>query len=81
MLTDKRLLVTGVVTTDSIAFATALRAQQLGAEIVLTALDRNRALCEQTATTARSSGGATARRQPGRRLHAPDDERRRQVRG
>ena len=79
MLTDKRLLVTGVVTTDSIAFATAPNSS--GAEIVLNALDRDRALCEQAATTARSSGGATARRQPGRRLHAPDDERRRQVRG
>ena len=38
MLSGKRLLITGVVTTDSIAFAVAERAQLAGAEIVLTAL-------------------------------------------
>jgi len=47
MLTDKRLLITSVVTTNSIAFATALRAQQLGAEIVLPRLT----------ATARSANG------------------------
>ena len=49
MLADKRLLITGVVTTDSIAFATAARAQALGAEVILTALDRDRTLCQQAA--------------------------------
>ena len=49
MLADKRLLITGVVTTDSIAFATAARAQELGAQVILTALDRDRELCQQAA--------------------------------
>ncbi|MFP5218758.1 MAG: SDR family oxidoreductase [Actinomycetes bacterium] len=49
MLDDARLLVTGVVTTDSLAFATARRAQQLGATVVLTALPRVRALAEEAA--------------------------------
>jgi len=49
VLTGKRLLITGVVTSDSIAFATAARAQELGAEVVLSALDRDRALCQQAA--------------------------------
>lgn len=50
MLAGKRLLITGVVNEGSIAFATAARAQALGAEVLLTALDRDRALCEETAT-------------------------------
>jgi enoyl ACP reductase len=49
VLAGTRLLITGVVTPDSIAFATACRAQQLGAEIVLTALPRVRALAEEAA--------------------------------
>ncbi|MCB9424795.1 MAG: SDR family oxidoreductase [Actinobacteria bacterium] len=40
MLTGKRLLVTGVVTTDSIAWAVAERAQLHGAEVILTTHDR-----------------------------------------
>ena len=49
MLTGARLLVTGVVTPDSIAFAVARRAQVLGAEVVLTALPRVRGLAEEAA--------------------------------
>lgn len=49
MLTGARLLVTGVVTTDSIAFAVAERAQLLGAEVVLTALPRVRSLAQEAA--------------------------------
>ncbi len=44
MLTDKRLIITGIVTTDSIAFATAERAQLAGAEVLLTAFPRDREL-------------------------------------
>lgn len=47
MLTGKRLLITGVVTTDSIAFATAKRAQELGADIFLTALARDHKRCTE----------------------------------
>ena len=43
MLRGSRLLVTGVVTPDSIAFAVARRAQELGAEVLLTSLPRVRA--------------------------------------
>jgi enoyl-[acyl-carrier protein] reductase I len=50
VLQGKRLLITGMVTTDSIAFATAARAQELGAELVLTALDRDRELAEAAAS-------------------------------
>ena len=35
LLSGKRLLVTGVATTDSIAFATAAAAQRQGAEVAL----------------------------------------------
>ena len=41
MLSGKRLLITGVVNPDSIAFAVAERAQLAGAEIVLTSFDRD----------------------------------------
>lgn len=49
MLTDKRLIVTGVVTGDSIAYAVAERAQRMGAEILLTALPRDRHLTQAAA--------------------------------
>lgn len=42
ILHGKRLLITGVVNTESIAFAVADRAQREGAEIVLTTFDRDR---------------------------------------
>lgn len=42
LLAGKRLLITGVVTTDSIAFATAAAALDHGATVVLSALPRDR---------------------------------------
>lgn len=44
MLTGKRILITGVVTTDSIAWAVAERAQLANAEVILTTFDRVRDL-------------------------------------
>jgi len=49
MLDGRRLLLTGVITNRSIAFATAVRAQELGAEIVLTSFGRARRLTERAA--------------------------------
>lgn len=49
MLTGKRLLITGVVTTDSIAWAVAERAQLHDAEVILTTFDRVRSLTEAAA--------------------------------
>ncbi|HYV16348.1 MAG TPA: enoyl-ACP reductase FabI [Conexibacter sp.] len=48
-LAGKRVLVTGVVTKDSIAFATAAALQQAGAAIVLTSFGRARRLTERAA--------------------------------
>ncbi len=42
ILQGKRILVTGVVNTESIAWAFAERAQELGAEVLLTAFERDR---------------------------------------
>jgi enoyl-[acyl-carrier protein] reductase I len=42
MLAGKRLLISGLVTSDSIAFAVAERAQLLGADVVLTVFPRDR---------------------------------------
>jgi enoyl ACP reductase len=50
VLSGSRLLVTGVVTPDSIAFAVARRAQELGAEVVLTTLPRVRELALDAAS-------------------------------
>ena len=50
LLAGKRLLVTGVVTTDSIAFASAAAAIRSGAEIVLSTLGRDRDQAEATAS-------------------------------
>jgi enoyl-[acyl-carrier protein] reductase I len=50
MLAGKRLVVTGVVTRDSIAYHVAHRAQAQGAEIVLTSFGRVRRLTERAAT-------------------------------
>lgn len=55
ILTGKRLLVTGVVTTDSIAFATADTARRLGAEVVLTGFARDRERTEAAAAELGSS--------------------------
>lgn len=49
LLDGKKLLVTGVLTDDSIAFAIAKVAQQQGAEIVLTSFGRARSLTERVA--------------------------------
>jgi enoyl-[acyl-carrier protein] reductase I len=49
MLSGKRILVTGVVNADSIAFAVAERAQMQNAEVVLTTHERVRALTDDAA--------------------------------
>ena len=49
MLDDKKLLITGVVTRDSIAWHVASRAQELGAEVVLTGFGRARRMTERAA--------------------------------
>jgi meromycolic acid enoyl-[acyl-carrier-protein] reductase len=51
MLEGRRLLITGVVTRDSIAYHVADRAQRLGAEVVLTGFGRARRLTERAART------------------------------
>jgi enoyl-[acyl-carrier protein] reductase I len=49
MLQGKKLLITGVLTRDSIAFHVAREAQEAGAEIVLTSFARARRMTERTA--------------------------------
>jgi enoyl-[acyl-carrier protein] reductase I len=49
MLARKRILVTGVVTRESIAYEVAERAQRLGAEIVMTGFGRGLALTRRVA--------------------------------
>jgi len=49
VLANKRLLITGIVNSESIAYATAERAQLQGAEVILTAFPRDRELTEQAA--------------------------------
>ncbi|MBV9047313.1 MAG: SDR family oxidoreductase, partial [Solirubrobacterales bacterium] len=49
ILADKRLLITGVITKDSIAFHVAERAQQEGATLVLTSFGRVRRMTERAA--------------------------------
>ena len=49
ILAGKRLLITGVMTNRSIAFAVAERAQLLGADVVLTGFGRARRLTERAA--------------------------------
>jgi enoyl ACP reductase len=49
MLDGKRLLITGVVNRESIAFEVARQAQEAGAEIVLTSFGRVRRMTERTA--------------------------------
>jgi meromycolic acid enoyl-[acyl-carrier protein] reductase len=50
MLEGKRLLITGVMTRRSIAFAVAERAQRSGAEVVLTSFGRARRMTERAAS-------------------------------
>ncbi len=49
LLEGKRLVITGVLTRGSIAFAAATRAQELGATVVLTSFGRARRLTERAA--------------------------------
>jgi meromycolic acid enoyl-[acyl-carrier protein] reductase len=49
MLQDKKLLVTGVINRESIAFEVARQAQEAGAEIVLTSFGRARRMTERSA--------------------------------
>jgi enoyl-[acyl-carrier protein] reductase I len=49
LLAGKRLLITGVITKDSIAFHTAERAQREGAEVLLTSFGRVRRMTERAA--------------------------------
>ena len=49
MLDGKRLLITGVLTRKSIAFAVAREAQLAGAEVVLTGFGRSRRMTERAA--------------------------------
>ena len=49
LLAGKRLLITGVITKDSIAFHVAERAQAEGAEVLLTSFGRIRRMTERTA--------------------------------
>ncbi len=50
-LSGKKLLITGVVTRDSIAYEVARQAQEAGAEVVLTGFGRARRLTERAAKT------------------------------
>src|SRR3954452_6028193 len=49
LLTDKRILVTGVLNDASIAFSVAQRAQEEGAEVVLTSFGRAMSLTKRAA--------------------------------
>src|SRR4051795_2087331 len=49
LLADKKLLVTGVITRDSIAWEVARQAQEMGAEIVLTGFGRAKRLTDRAA--------------------------------
>jgi enoyl ACP reductase len=49
MLEGKRLLITGVITRDSIAFEVARQAQEAGAEVVLTGFGRAKRMTERAA--------------------------------
>ena len=49
LLHDKKLLITGVLNRDSIAFEAARQAQEAGAEVVLTGFGRAKRLTERAA--------------------------------
>ena len=49
MLDGRRILVTGVLDRHSIAFATAARAQELGAEVLLSGFGRTKRMTERAA--------------------------------
>ena len=50
ILADKKLLITGVITRDSIAWEVARQAQEAGAEVVLTGFGRAKRMTERAAT-------------------------------
>jgi meromycolic acid enoyl-[acyl-carrier-protein] reductase len=50
MLADKKLLITGVITRDSIAWEVARQAHEAGAEVVLTGFGRAKRMTERAAT-------------------------------
>src|SRR5215207_8218232 len=50
ILEDKKLLITGVITRDSIAWEVARQAQEAGAEVVLTGFGRAKRMTERAAT-------------------------------
>jgi meromycolic acid enoyl-[acyl-carrier-protein] reductase len=50
VLSNKKLLITGVITRDSIAWEAARQAQEAGAEVVLTGFGRARRMTERAAT-------------------------------
>ena len=49
LLKDKKLLLTGVITRDSIAWEVARQAQEAGAEVVLTGFGRAKRLTDRAA--------------------------------
>lgn len=53
MLTDKRLVLTGVVTPTRVAYAVAEHAERHGAELLLTAFPQDRPLAEEVAAGCR----------------------------
>ena len=63
LLAGKRIVVTGVLNRDSIAYAVAERAQEEGAEVVLTGFGRARRLTERAARTLPAVRRPRARRQ------------------
>ena len=64
MLEGKKLLITGVINRESIAFEVARQAQEAGAEVVLTGFGRAKRMTERAAATAaRAARRARARRQ------------------
>src|SRR5271166_17333 len=50
VLDGRRILVTGVLNRHSIAFATASRAQELGAEVILSGFGRTKRMTERSAS-------------------------------
>ena len=71
-LSGRRLLITGVLTEGSIAFAVARRAQEEGAQIVLTGFGRGMRITQRIAKRLRDRARrARARRQRPRRSSPP----------
>ena len=60
MLEGKKILVTGVLTRDSIAFEVARQAQEAGAEVVLTGFGRGRRMTERAAARLPEAAGRSS---------------------